>query len=111
MAAAVASTTGVPVPHSTLSPCNELVPQSTDSPLTFVPQRTEVPHNTEVPHRTDLPPSTEEPFTRRTTFPLASTVAAGDMALPTAGGARLVFANAAWMSRSPQPPVKMAPCS
>jgi len=90
------------LPQSMLLPSSDtLLPQSMLSLSTpeLLPQRIELPHNMEEPHKIESLPSTEEPLTAMTMFPLAFIVTVGDKALPTVAGARLVLANAAWMSK------------
>ena len=90
MLMAAASAPEAPVPQRMLLPeSDELVPQRILLPATeeSVPQRMDVPQRIEVPQRMELLPRTEGPFATMETFPLASSLAMGERALPTVAGA------------------------
>ena len=87
------------VPHRMLAPASVDVPHKIDCPFTLVPQRTDSPNTELVPQPTERVLSNDSTFGTRTTFPLRSNVAVGDIALPNVAGAGTLLAKAALMSR------------
>ena len=96
------------VPQRMLSPASVAVPHKIDCALAFVPHKTESPYTELVFQMIDRLPKSDGPFGTRTTFPLRSISAPGDIALPIAAGDISLLASAALMSRYPAPTVKMS---